>query len=241
MDKWREVLERDHFANAQHLFLARDRSRFRQTVLLIDDFLPQVGTSDALTPLWMTLRWLLANGFNVKFLAADGDGAAPRRAQLQQMGVQVIADNGFVDCYHDWLAENGRYIDWLWFFDAGLVERYRQAIANVAQARVAFSAQTLGSVALQRRYLRDNDAGLLPMIERWRGREQRLLSAAAVVMLADEAAVAEAGRMSADAVIGQLPQSPGGDDNDRERYVAEFDLAMQPHFSAAKQDAKVDE
>ena len=76
----------------------------------VPDFLPSAGDAEAATPRGMTLGWLLAQGCNVKFLAADGDARPQRYARLQQSGVQVIADNGFVDCYRDWLGETGRYI-----------------------------------------------------------------------------------------------------------------------------------
>ena len=71
------------------------------------------------------------------------------------------------------------------------------------------------------------------MIERWRQRDQRLLAAASVVLLADTEAVAQAGRWQSSASIGQLPAQPGAD---TAATTDEFEQRMAEFFSASKED-----
>ena len=67
-ERWRSVLEAGHFANAEQVFLARDRGQFkRQTVLVVDHYVPQPDRDAGSRATWQVLEQLVAHGCNVKF------------------------------------------------------------------------------------------------------------------------------------------------------------------------------
>lgn len=112
LERWREVLERGHFPNAENVFLARDRGQFkRRTVLVVDHYVPQPDRDAGSRATWQVLQQLVANGCNVKFwpdnLYYDPDYAPA----LQQLGVEVLHGGEYVGRFAEWARENGRYID----------------------------------------------------------------------------------------------------------------------------------
>ncbi len=112
LERWRGVLERGHFPNAENVFLARDRGQCkRKTVLVVDHYVPQPDRDAGSRATWQVLQQLVANGCNVKFwpdnLYYDPDYAPA----LQQLGVEVLHGGEYVGRFAEWARENGRYID----------------------------------------------------------------------------------------------------------------------------------
>ncbi|GFO64822.1 glycosyltransferase [Geomonas paludis] len=108
VERWREVLQRDHFANGQHVFQARDRSRYRKTLLVIDHYVPMYDRDAGSYFMYSLLRALVALDYKVVFWPENLYAHQPYTDVLQQMGVEVILG------YHDfgaYLSEFGSYFD----------------------------------------------------------------------------------------------------------------------------------
>ncbi|SAL13987.1 type 11 methyltransferase [Caballeronia udeis] len=110
-DRWRTVLERDHFPNAEHVFKARDRSRAAKTILVVDHYIPQPDRDAGSRCMICYMNQFLAMGYHVVFwpqnLAHDKDYALP----LQQLGIEVIYGGEYVRGFDNWIQANGQYID----------------------------------------------------------------------------------------------------------------------------------
>lgn len=100
-ERWREVLERDHFPNAQNVWRARDRSFFKKHVLVIDHYVPQWDQDAGSRSTFMCIKALLNLGYAVTFWPDNLWRNPQYTPQLQDMGVEVIfgADyrNGFAE------------------------------------------------------------------------------------------------------------------------------------------------
>ncbi|WP_213779813.1 glycosyltransferase [Caballeronia sp. dw_276] len=110
-DRWRSVLERDHFPNGEQVFKARDRSQALKTILVVDHYIPQPDRDAGSRCMICYMNQFLALGYHVVFwpqnLAHDKDYALP----LQALGIEVIYGGEYVRGFDSWIQENGRYID----------------------------------------------------------------------------------------------------------------------------------
>lgn len=110
--RWKDVLEAGHFANGEHVFLARDRGQFRgRTVLVVDHYVPQPDRDAGSRATWQVMQLLVAQGCSVKFWPDNLHFDPIYTPALQAMGVEVLHGSEHVGRLDAWLRENGRYID----------------------------------------------------------------------------------------------------------------------------------
>lgn len=111
LERWRAVLEQGHFDNAQHVFLARDRSRGKRHVLVVDHYIPQPDRDAGSRATYQVLQTLVDEGCQVTFWPANAYYDADYALPLQQLGIEVMHGAECVDGFDTWMAANGRYLD----------------------------------------------------------------------------------------------------------------------------------
>jgi len=109
--RWQAVLEREHFASDDSIFLARDRSRSKKCVLVIDHYVPQPDRDAGSRSTMHCIRTFCAEGFNVKFWPHNLRFDPIYTPQLQQLGVEVIFGGEYLGRFEEWFKDAGRYID----------------------------------------------------------------------------------------------------------------------------------
>jgi|GEM_PF-231180 len=110
-ERWRDVLARDHLANADRPFLAKDRSQLRTVVLVIDHYIPQPDRDAGSRAMFQLLMLLVAHGYSVKFWPENMWHDVEYARPLQDAGVEVLYGSEYVGGFENWIAENGRSID----------------------------------------------------------------------------------------------------------------------------------
>jgi glycosyltransferase involved in cell wall biosynthesis len=125
MMKWETVLAEEHFANGQHVFWSRDRTRNKMAVLVIDHYVPTFDkdaggrTSDAF------IRILKGLGLHVVFLGDNFVRGEPYTTRLQQMGVEVLYGSETRDSFRTWFSKRSEY------FKAVLLQRPHIAVKYI--------------------------------------------------------------------------------------------------------------
>jgi len=109
-ERWRDLLRREHFENGTHLFHARDRSRHRTCVLVIDHYVPQPDRDAGSRTMIQILQLLVRNGLNVKFWPHNVWYDPDYTPRLQQMGIEVFYGEEYYDRFA-WLEKNAAFID----------------------------------------------------------------------------------------------------------------------------------
>lgn len=71
LEKWQQVLQTEHFPNAECLFLARDRSRNRRIIVVIDHYVPSYDKDAGSRSTWQYLQLMVELGYQVKFIGAN--------------------------------------------------------------------------------------------------------------------------------------------------------------------------
>jgi GT2 family glycosyltransferase len=110
-DRWRQELELFHFPNGKSVFVARDRSREKPCILVVDHYVPQPDRDAGSRSMVHIIKTLLEAGYNVKFWPHNLYRDPHYAEQLQNLGVEVFYGPEYVNNFETWIRENGRYLD----------------------------------------------------------------------------------------------------------------------------------
>lgn len=148
LERWHDLLKHEHFPNGQHVFQARDRSKFRKTLLVIDHYVPMYDRDAGSFFMYSLLRALAALDYKVVFWPENLYAHQPYTAVLQQLGIEVTLGPHNINAY---LLEFGSN------FDAAILTRNHIAINFIDTVRryipkVIYHDPDLEFLREQRRY-----------------------------------------------------------------------------------------
>ncbi|MFM1990455.1 MAG: hypothetical protein RJA99_3412 [Pseudomonadota bacterium] len=112
-EKWRAVLEAEHFPGGTHVPKAQDRSRDSRCVLIIDHYVPRPDHDAGSRTIWQFIRMFRAHGLSVKFWPHNLWYDPQYTPRLQQEGVEVIYGAEYADGFEAWIRDNARYVDYV--------------------------------------------------------------------------------------------------------------------------------
>lgn len=107
LERWREEIIRDQLPPGIDLVRARDRSKGRNVVLIIDHYVPQPDRDAGSRTIMTMVEALLSAGYIVKLWPDDLNFDPHYTPLLQQRGVEVLYGHLSFD---EWIAENGHGI-----------------------------------------------------------------------------------------------------------------------------------
>lgn len=111
LERWREVLARGHFPNGENVFLARDRSAGRRTVLVVDHYVPEPDRDAGSKAMFQFLEVLVGLGCSVTFWPENLNRHPAYTPALQRMGIEVIYGSQWEGRFDDWIGAHGPYVD----------------------------------------------------------------------------------------------------------------------------------
>lgn len=176
-ERWDAKLRADHFPNGQDVMLARDRSRHRKRILIVDHYVPQPDRDAGSRTMLQFIQTFLDLGWNVKFWP-DNLLRDPGYTQaLQQLGVEVFYGTEYSGRFGHWIKDHGRHLDAVLLSRPQVAERYVADVRLHSKARVLYYGHDIHHlrVAEQRR-LRPNELQLAADERRWRELELRVWS-----------------------------------------------------------------
>ncbi|MHB8453181.1 MAG: glycosyltransferase [Acidiferrobacterales bacterium] len=112
-EKWKEVLERDHYPVGKDVLKARDRARNRPVVLVIDQYVPRPDQDAGSRSVFQWMKFLCDEGMDVKFWPETLWWDPKYTPLLQQIGIEVFYDAGYENNFDEWLKENGNLLDYV--------------------------------------------------------------------------------------------------------------------------------
>ena len=111
-EKWKDELEKNNYERDENLFKARDKSKNRQTVLLIDHCVPDSSGQ--------ILNHFLGMNYNIKFLPGNFKRTEPGTSAMEQKGIEILYGDSYRDNWTQWVIENSINIDLICFIDESL-------------------------------------------------------------------------------------------------------------------------
>ena len=110
-ERWRDVLEREHFSNGENVFRARGRTGSAKTLLIIDHYVPQPDRDAGSRTMWQFIRMFVHRGFSVKFWSDNLHNDPVYAPLLQQFGVEVIYGVEYHKGFEKWVRQHGIDLD----------------------------------------------------------------------------------------------------------------------------------
>ena len=179
-EKWKDVLEKEHFPNGENVFLAKDRSRFKKQILVVDHYVPHYDKDAGGKCTYMYLLMFVKMGFKVTFIGDNFFKHEPYTTDLNQHGIEVLYGNYYFENWQEWLKENLHYFDYVYLQRPHISIKYIDLVKEYSHAKVLYFAHDLHHVREYREYLLSKDEEKLKSSEHWKKIEYELFEKADV-------------------------------------------------------------
>lgn len=161
-------------------FRARERSRGKRIILVVDHYVPTYDKDAGSKTTWQYLKMFLKKGFVVKFLGDNFMNEEPYTTELQQMGIEVLYGPEYQVKIWDWLRDHGDDIDVAYLNRPHIASKYIDYILDNTDMKVIYYGHDLHFLRESREYQITGDLRTKEDAEYWKSVELTLMSKAAV-------------------------------------------------------------
>ncbi|WP_235839902.1 methyltransferase domain-containing protein [Derxia lacustris] len=181
-DKWAEVLAREHFPNAEQVFVARDRSRAKPCILVVDHYVPQPDRDAGSRTMWQVMEVLRSMDLNVKFWPENLWFDPDYTPALEATGVEVFHGPEYSGNFDRWTRENGAHIDYVLLSRPYVALNYIDSLRANTRARLLYYGHDVHHLRLQEQMrLTPDDSALAAEYQRFLKMEPEVWSRVDVV------------------------------------------------------------
>ncbi len=173
-EKWKHVMA-SHKENAQDVFLARDHSFGKKTVLFIDHYVPTYDRDAGSRTVFQYLKLFVRHGYNVKFIGDDFKSAQPYTSTLQQLGIEVLYGPEYEQGWENWLRDNGKYINYVFVNRPHIAPKYMDALRAHTNARIMYYGHDLAFLRTRREAEVTGDPARLAEADDWQAKELAIM------------------------------------------------------------------
>lgn len=181
LTRWGATLLEENLPNGTDIFVARDRSRHRPHILVVDHYIPQWDQDAGSRTMFHFIRAFVNRGFQVTFWPDNLHEDREYAPQLQRMGVEVIYGYRHSGRFDAWLAENAKYLNYAFLSRPHISENY---IGDIERAglKVIYYGHDLHFLRALSSYALSGKQADLHEAEIWEAREVGISRRADVVM-----------------------------------------------------------
>jgi GT2 family glycosyltransferase len=206
LEKWQEELTSFHYPNAEQVSRARDRSRDKHSVLIIDHYVPHYDKDAGSRSTWMYIELMLEMGWRVQLIGANFFPHQPYTEKLQQMGVEVLVGEHMARNLDQWLSENLPFTDQIFLHRPHIAEQFLPHLKKQAHCPpIIYVGHDLHYLRTQREYELTGKPELLREIETWKQRETAVISSVDTTLYFSEVEVAEIKRILPKSAVSTIP------------------------------------
>jgi GT2 family glycosyltransferase/ubiquinone/menaquinone biosynthesis C-methylase UbiE len=181
-EKWRNVLLEEHFPGGENVFWARDRSRNRKTILVIDHYVPHFDKDAGSKTVFQYLKLFVSLNMNVKFIGDNFYRHEPYTTVLQQLGIEVLYGPHYANNWRQWILDNHDKFDFVLLNRPHISIKYIDFIKEHTQAKILYYGHDLHFVRLAKQHKIENKKELLEEAEKWKEVELSLFNKADIVL-----------------------------------------------------------
>lgn len=179
-DKWKSVLEKEHFQNGEDVFWARDRSRNKKTVVVIDHYIPTFDKDAGSRTVYQYIKCLVRLGYNVKLIGDNFFRMEPYTTIFENMGVEVLVGSYYAKNWKKWFEANSKYIDFVFLNRPHISIKYIDFIKQTTKAKILYYVQDLHFLREYREYELTGNDEFKKESERWKKIEVDIMNKADV-------------------------------------------------------------
>jgi GT2 family glycosyltransferase len=170
--RWAKVLERDHFENAQNVITARDRSRSKPRILVIDHYVPQKDRDAGSRTMYTYMKLLVGAGFHVTFWPDNLYRDPEYTPELQSLGIEVLYfTQHLCPKFEDWIAQHGPNLDYALLSRPHVASKYIDTLTTFNGIKLLFYGVDLHFLRMETQYNLSPSPDLLKQIEITRTQE----------------------------------------------------------------------
>jgi GT2 family glycosyltransferase/SAM-dependent methyltransferase/predicted nucleic acid-binding Zn-ribbon protein len=173
-ERWKHVLVRDHLANGDRPFLARDRSQLKRVVLVIDHYVPQPDRDAGSRAMFQLVLLLASKGYSVKFWPENLWHDPSYARLLQDAGVEIIYGSEYLGQFDRWMAENGTHIDAVILSRPHVSVNFIDIVAARSQAKRLYYGHDIHHLRLTEQAKVQPSEEVHKEVERFRNMEESL-------------------------------------------------------------------
>lgn len=181
-EKWKEVLQKEHFPNGENVFWARDKSQDRKTILVIDHYVPHFDKDAGSRTVYQYLKLFVSLNFNVKFIGDNFCRHEPYTTVLQQMGIEVLYGPDYAVNWQQWIKDNSDKFDFVLMNRPHITIKYIDFVRENTKATILYYGHDLHFVRERKQYEIEKDAKLLASAEQWEKTETYIFSKSDIVL-----------------------------------------------------------
>lgn len=205
-NKWKNTLEKEHYPNAQNVFLARDRSFNRKTVLIIDHYVPFFDKDAGSKSTFLYIQSMVKLGINVKFLGANFFPHQPYTQALQDLGVEVIYGENYAKNWKEWINTNAKYIDIIYLHRPHITEVFIDYLSSLnPKPKLIYFGHDLHFLRTEREANTKSDDSYLKESEKWKKRELEIFNKVDTVYYPSNVEVEKVLSLSPDTDVSAIP------------------------------------
>ena len=179
-DKWKSVLEKEHFPNGEDVFWARDRSWNKKTVVVIDHYIPTFDKDAGSRTVYQYIKCLVRLGYNVKLIGDNFFRLEPYTTIFENMGVEVLVGSYYAKNWKKWFKANSKYIDFVFLNRPHISKKYIDFIKQNTTAKILYYVQDLHFLREYREYELTGNNEFKKESERWKKIEVDIMNKADV-------------------------------------------------------------
>lgn len=178
--KWKEVLEKEHFPNGTDVYLAKDRGQTRKQILVVDHYVPNYDRDAGGRCTYMYIKAFLKMGMKVTFIGDNFAKPQPYTDELNQLGVEILYGNYYYNNWQQWLRDNLHYFDYIYLQRPHISIKYIDLVKEYGRGKIFYFAHDLHHVRLQRDYEVTGNREALEEARKWKKIELELFDKADV-------------------------------------------------------------
>jgi GT2 family glycosyltransferase/ubiquinone/menaquinone biosynthesis C-methylase UbiE len=182
IDKWQKELAQDQFTEKENVFWARDRSKYKKTILVIDHYVPQFDKDAGSRTVFQYLELLAELGYNVKFLGDNFYKHEPYTTILQQKGIEVLYGSYYAENWQKWILDNQKYIDYILLNRPHISIKYIDFLRSKTKSKILYYGHDLHYVREMKEYEVTKDKAKLKIADQWKKTEYKLFEKSDVIL-----------------------------------------------------------
>lgn len=174
VEKWKNELEQQ-YASEVDVFKARDRSKDKKTIVVIDHYVPQYDKDAGSKTTVQYLKMFVKKGFNVKFVPDNFYYDETNVKMLQQMGIEVLYGEKYAKHIFDWIIQNEKHIDYVYLNRPHISIKYIDFIKDKTDIRIMYYGHDLHFLRTEREYELNKDPQTREEARKWKEQEFHIL------------------------------------------------------------------
>lgn len=177
--KWKDEIQSS--CSNKDLFIARDRSKDKKVIVMINEFVPVFDKDCASRTIYDYINVLLKMNVKIVFIGSNFKKMEPYTSILQQKGVEVLYGPSCQTLWREWIKNNEKYINVVFIHKPDVAVKYLKFIKLNTNLKTVYQVADLHFLRKEREYKVTGDIDSLKQSKYYKKIEEKLIKDADIV------------------------------------------------------------